>query len=395
MGKPPAARVRTMKATALPKRERRPMSNEEKTKITMDRFAPLRQGRGPEAIATLGQRYRRNPAMITRAIVGAFKAGLVEVVPTTRPQFVRDESMSDKVLRRYPDLWQALVIETDSPSEDKEETRRRVDDDVHRKLGYAMAKSIRDWRVGGGDKIGFGSGRAVYFTVEAAKQLPHPALWVKDLDLVSLTGAVHARDHANVVNARMDADFHVGSFGSCVQGSATLHLVSYPITAGGQRKLTCLGAEQWGKCRPTHAIVGIGVLAAGHRFVELARQRDSQVNPVYRTLLGPLRTLVDLCEQVSRKYHYCPVADICNQLILIENPELPAGLRDRIREGMDGVNRLLLNVAVEQLGEIPNLLIVAGGKRKSGALRQILSSPGLNVRIVCIDQALASELVQG
>jgi hypothetical protein len=84
-------------------------------------------------------------------------------------------------------------------------------------------------------------------------------------------------------------------FGSCVENIATLHLVNDPIRAMQYREFTCPGAKQRAKCRLTHALVGIGVLAEGHRFVvqaerhRLAIQRkpsSEKLDPIYTNISG-------------------------------------------------------------------------------------------------------------
>jgi DNA-binding transcriptional regulator LsrR (DeoR family) len=380
------------------------LSDEEKKNIALDRFAPLRDGKGLEPVETLASRYRRDPAVITRAIASAFKEGLVNLVATGRTEAVRLASFENMVLNRYPDLWRAIVVETsdltkyDGPAgTDKEiieqnAKERRRDDNIHKRLGYAMAKSIAEWTVRGGDTIGFGSGRGVFCTVEAAMQLPRP-LRLEKLDLMSLTGAVLAHDHSNLVNTSMDADLHTALFGLCVQHIATLHLVTYPIgESGGARERSCLGAKQWAECHPTHALTGVGVLADGHRFFE--QGKGGEYDPILEPVIKDLQALVKKSIEVYKKCGCYSVADICNLLIPIEDPRIPRGDRDELGVLIKNVNVKLLNVSWEQLSEIPALLIVAGGKKKASALRQILDSKDLKTRIICVDQELAEEILR-
>jgi hypothetical protein len=190
----------------------------------------------------------------------------------------------------------------------------------------------------------------------------------------------------------MDADLHVAMFGRCIQNTATLHLVTYPINEIHARERSCLGNEQWTKCHPTHALTGVGVLAKGHRFFEQANRTDYDV--ILERVMAPLRDLVKKCTAVSQKYSFFPIADICNHLILVDNPALPRTTRAELEEGIRTVNNQLLNVNAHQLHDIPALLLVAGGKKKAGALRQILNSSEFKTRIICIDQALAREITR-
>jgi DNA-binding transcriptional regulator LsrR (DeoR family) len=314
--------------------------------------------------------------------------------------------LQNQILRRYTHLWEAIVVASESATSverQQEEKRkahrfdadqRRTDDLIHKTLGVAMARSINEWRVRDGDKIGFGSGRGVFFTVEAAMLSP-TELRVEGLDLISLTGAVHAREHANLDCGRMDADLHAAMFAArCVQNAVTLHLVSYPATSPDARENTCLGRTQWANCHPTHALAGIGVLAEGHRFFdEFSGEADP--DPILDNVRDPLSELVDLCSNIASQRGIYPVADLGNCLFLVDHSDIVEAERKRLDELIRSVNERLLNVTGDQLRDIQALLIVAGGKRKADALRYILDSQrAFKTRIICIDQTLAEELLR-
>jgi DNA-binding transcriptional regulator LsrR (DeoR family) len=331
--------------------------------------------------------------VISRAITAAFRDGLVDIVKISRPQVRRLQSMEQKILDKYPNLWEAVVVDADSNSEmASAQEAKRIDDEIHRKLGYAMAGLTNQWRLRDNDVISFGSGRGVFYTVEGAMQLP-AALRVEGLHLVSLTGAVHARDHAKQLNTRLDADLHVCLFGMCIRHSATLHLVTHPITAQNARTYTCLGEEQWPRLHCSHAVIGVGVLAEGHRFYEEAKAKTP--DPILEPILPALRTLVDLCDTVTQSdpSHY-PVADICNHLFLVDKEGLPAGVRQKLSDNITIVNNCLLNVSETQLQEVGAILLVAGTRKKAAPMRQLLNSPSFKIRIISVDSTLAEELAR-
>lgn len=286
------------------------LSEDERASIALDRFAPLKHGKGPESIKVLAKRYDRDQAVISRAIISTFRDGCVDIVRTGRPRVERLLSVEEKLLKRYPKLWEAIVVEVPAPDKDNSgQNPGRIDDETHRKLGFAMSSSMGQWRLRDADVIGFGSGRGVFYAVDPTMQPPTP-MRVEGLHLVSLTGAVHARDHAKQLNARLDADLHVALFGLNIQHEATLHLTTYPITACEARELTHLGKKQWAHRHPTHALVGVGVLGAGHRFYEEAKSPTP--DPILQKFLPPLKRLAALCDSVRDSapfpgYH--PVAE--------------------------------------------------------------------------------------
>lgn len=401
-GQEPRVSASTTSYARVPRAQRRALSAEEKTNIALDRYEPMRSGKSMEPIETLATRYRRDPAVITRAIASAFSQGLVNLVATGRTNAVTLSSFGKRVEDKYPGLRKAIVVQTADlgsaqPAKALEEARRKSaaerqrNDMIHRRLGYAMAQSISEWSVREGDTIGFGSGRGVFYTVEAAMQLP-TALRVEGLNLMSLTGAVLAHDHSNLVNTSMDADLHTALFGLCVQHIATLHLVTYPISEAGAKERSCLGPKQWRACHPTHALTGIGVLAEGHRFFE--QGKGGTYDSIWDPVIDDLQELVGECKRISTDYGCDPVADICNHLILVDCPDVPTEEKNTLRKLVDHMNEKLLNVSAEQLSEISNLMIVAGGKRKARALKQILRSESFKTRIICIDEELAAEITK-
>ncbi|MEK7996461.1 MAG: hypothetical protein AAB403_21885 [Planctomycetota bacterium] len=370
------------------------LTEDQRASIAMDRFAPLRQGKGPESIKELAGRYRRDAAVISRAVTSAFRDGLVDIVRTGRPHVQRLQSLEKRILDRYPKLWDAIVVEVHSTEGNSSgQNLGRIDDETHRKLGYAMAGSTSQWRLRDADVIGFGSGRGVFYTAESAMQLP-AALRVEGLHLVSLTGAVHARDHAKQLNARLDADLHVALFGMCIQHEATLHLTTHPITACDARDLTYLGKKHWAQHHPTHALVGVGVLADGHRFYEEAK--SEKPDPILEKIIQPLRRLVTLCDSVrgmDPSPGYYPVADICNHLFFVDRGDLSDTIRKEILANIEEVNKRLLNVSEEQLNDVGAILLVAGSRKKAAAIHQLLDSPAFKIRMICTDSRTAEDLL--
>lgn len=386
---------------------RREVSPEEAVEFALARFAPLRDGKTSTTFDDLSSRFNRERGVIEDGIKNAFLNRWVELKSNMPPTIETADELEAKIVESF--ARRATVVRPGRvpTNEDGSDEWRRFDDDVHRRVGYALGSSLLRWQIGHGARIGFGSGRGVYYTVEAAMGLGRPNyVQPTGVHLVSLTGSIGARDYQNRVNARMDADFRVGLFGSFLAHTATLHLVYYPISERGQLQMTCLGREHWPHHNPSHAVVGIGVLAEGHRFWEQAQQwekaqKEEQsgrasplLNPIFDKIIVKLNELVKLCKRVYEDYGHHSVADICNHLFVVNHPSVPLALEDQIAALKDQVNGLLLNVNLDQLRDIPHLMIVAAGARKARALCKVLRSPNFHVDHICIDQTLAEELLR-
>jgi DNA-binding transcriptional regulator LsrR (DeoR family) len=379
-----------------PKAVARRIPDEEAIAIAVARYS----SHPPKPLLALARETGRAPAVISRTIGRALREGLVEVVPAQRVSTpVRKAQLERRVLQKYTGLRGCLVVEA------KEVTSAIDNDALHRRLGFALASvlgsgsTIRD-----GDVLGLGSGRGVYWTIQSlASQPPLRA----EVTLCSLTGQVYARDHSEQVNLLLDADIHLGLLGLCFSRPVTLCPMSHPIVVADPHEAATILeqsrlGESWWKLNPvTHAIVGVGVLANGHRFfneVKLAEPRQTQLlDPIKR----PLTALVAICEETltASNGFYCPVADIANRLFYVPPPgrlrmaerarkTLEAAVQDHLAE----INSRLVTVGEAQLRSISQIVVVAGSRLKSSALRTLLRS-GFPVRLVCIDQQLAEELL--
>jgi hypothetical protein len=252
-----------------------------------------------------------------------------------------------------------------------------------------------------GSVIGLGSGRGVYHTVDALSKLP--PLRATNVKLVSLTGAVFAQDHASKMNLRLDADFHVNLFGQCFAHPVEIHQIHAPIVLSDPRELsavrkrTWLGKETWEG--DIHGLFGVGVLKKGHRFNEFVDEsergefkRDHTLDPI----LEPLRKLIRICKTVSNDC-YCPVADICNNLFFVTPPpeaKVPMEVATSIRQLIESINRQLVNISEAQLGQIRNIMLVAGGVQKAYAIRQLLTNDSYHIPFICTDGATAREILK-
>lgn len=88
-----------------------------------------------------------------------------------------------------------------------------------------------------------------------------------------------------------------------------------------------------------------------------------------------------------------PSLNICNHLFFIDREGLADSVRNEILENIAAVNACLLNVTDEQLKDVASILLVAGTRKKSAAMRQLMDSAEFRIRVVCTDSQTAADLL--
>ena len=381
------------------RQRRRPMTDAEKIQLVMERFGGVKTGKRPTALSELAVKYGRDEAVISKAVASAFREGLVEI--RERPADPPRLESIEKKLTDYFDLLEAIVVEDQGPTSDEGQSKSlNRNDAIHATLGRAMARVIAGGFVfRDGDVVGVGSGRGVYYTVDSLRQLPR--LRAKNVVLGSLTGAVHARDHAQRINLTLDADTHVALLGPCFTQSVTLHLASHPIIFPGVRKTIWFSDQHWHDEPPTHALIGVGVLAPGHRFFEDAGINTQHREPILAPIQSDLESLVKLCGDVERSKGvdsriYCPVADIANCLFYVQPPpgaNIKNDTQREIERLVGKINDQLLNVNRQQLQQVGQIMLVAGTPKKAVAIRRLLDDDRYNIRFLCTDRDTAEQIL--
>lgn len=409
------------------RKTREPMTDDLRCKLALERFEPLKSGERCRSYSELGEKHgKRDPAVVARAVAAAFERSLVEIRKVDTVRFPNRVSALEDQLKDKFGLKEAVVIEEEPQSDDEGEAS--YGDRVHKKLGLAVARFLTAgpsifWD---GEKIGLGTGRAVFETVCALASLPpkgRPKFRIGDIELLSLNGVLYPQPHAGQMGIPLDADNHISILASCF-ASVRLHPISYSIAHSEEeidaiRQNTWLADDKFDNHLPTHALVGMGVLAAGHRFFEEIKQtREGVSPPTLRNLKAvdsPLPRLVEYASKIRElEPRYCPVGDVANRLFFVPPPpelrgRLPKDLEDKITPLIDKVNRLLLTISDAQLGRIRNVMLVAGTRTKALAIRKKLRdsrdkrSPGgdpeelarkPNVGFLCTD-AGAAEMILG
>lgn len=127
---------------------------------------------------------------ISRHIAEAFKRRLIKIVPVATPlsESATNPQLAKQLKTTFSCLHNAYVIDTGEAvqhGQNEDLMRRRRDDEVHRKLGHAMATIISGGQLFHPHSIiGVGSGRGVYYTVATLKDFP--PLRADDIALMSL-----------------------------------------------------------------------------------------------------------------------------------------------------------------------------------------------------------------
>ena len=378
--------------------KRKPITPEDKIRMTLLRFELDGQGR-LQSVEDVAGRVGRNVAVVSRAIASAFAERLVEVRRVEADSVVRLPALEERIKQRYRELCGVVVVR-EVPMEGEDPRSRN--DRIHRNLGWAMGELIATGTLfRDKDRIGLGSGRGVFYTVEAlVRKLP---LSVGDVTIGSLTGSVYARDHSGQLNHMLDADNHTAHLAGCFSGRAQLRLISHPIAFKTPsalkevQRLTWLG--EWDeRSRPTHALMGVGALIPGHRLHEEARSSDK--NEWLSPIAEFVEPLVDICDSIRSRFpRYCPVMDLCNRFFFVEPPpdvQIDGGTRDDIGRLLAGLNERLLTVTPEQLAEIESIILVAGGENKDLIVKNLLRNRSryhYRVRYLCTDSLTASALL--
>src|SRR5216684_2882360 len=116
------------------------LEDEDKIEIALRRFAGYSESGKPIDIATLAKQYKRDPAVISRAILSAFREGLIEIRKVSRrPQEShRVLDLAQQLLEASTQLVSAIVI--DAAANEAGDDNSGIDDRVHQQLGQAMAR---------------------------------------------------------------------------------------------------------------------------------------------------------------------------------------------------------------------------------------------------------------
>src|SRR5438105_4376555 len=125
-------------------RSRRPITEADRVQITLARFERVQKSGLLTPLKELSQRFGRDNAIISRAISRALREGLVEIQVGRPLACDRQTDLQRDLLTRYPGLTSAIVVGVEPPPEGslQSEAALRYGDQVHRQLGWALAKEV-------------------------------------------------------------------------------------------------------------------------------------------------------------------------------------------------------------------------------------------------------------
>jgi DNA-binding transcriptional regulator LsrR (DeoR family) len=381
----------------------------EALEITLNYFNPFKEaqalkvvGRAAETSAKSTEEaereMRRSATRGWRALRQAVAHKLVAVVPMPRPWL--DEEWARKLRANFPDLLGVRVVNLDHITI---KDARQLDDKVHEELGHAAAKWIEQGPLFQDNSvIGMGAGRGVFETVRCLQEFP--ALGARGVKVMSLTGWVHARNHAGTGSSELEADKHAAMMVQCFVHPTTVNMVNHPIAYEDDglrqkiRERTHLAEKRWKDSHPRYALLGVGVLGPGHRLFE--ETNATRPEPGLQAIVEPLKELVAISESPEAKNLDCPeylaVADVANQLFCVKGRNwvrITDAVRDRIEQLVEQINAKLLTITPAQLKDVENVILVAGTERKAVAIRHLLHTEQCNIRFLCTDKKTAIKIL--
>ena len=392
-------------------------SREECAWLAVNWLTPLQQlGGKPRSYENLAKDFQAvygrsiSPKAVAQAVQKAFSERLISITQNTAPLDYRENKvLAQRLCQQFSTLRAAIVVDSMTLSTDEE---------AHIQAAYALADHIiaampfRD-----GDRIGIGSGRGVYYTVEALRISGKSLLLSDQRDgtpasesekgvvILSLMGSLFPYSTRKQQEVLYDSDITIARFAQCFDALVHVRPVSYPIALpAGQKKeiieRTWLGSD-YPSMPPTHCIVGMGLLNENHRFWKAVRAREKTP-----TILDPIRnkldTLIGYVDILRGRYpDYCPVGDVCGRMFLVSPPDDvrlqqdKVLINEKIKTLIDDLNSHLLSVTKTQLGQVTrSVMLVAPTKLKAAGLYTLLKNPHLRVDLVVTNAAGATALLK-
>jgi DNA-binding transcriptional regulator LsrR (DeoR family) len=373
----------------------KPLSAEEKIALAIDRFSRLCKGGNLTPIEELAQKYDRAPAVVSRAIVSAFRAGLVAVRPSVLVEPEIDRNLERELLSRYPRLLDCRIVKSQTLSGD----RRILGDDLHTQLGAVAATFVATTAfIQDGDAVAIGGGRAVFSFV---RTINHTPLRVEGVTLLSASGDNYASDHAGRINTSLDADAHVNSFSLAFAQRVICKYMSYCLacsTPEAQQQAllsTWVHSDRLFNHKRLKGIMGVGVFAEGHRLYQEANANSATREPRFDPIRSSLQKLRDYCNEAAQG-GYIPIADIANNFIFVEplpTHSLRDDLRRKIIRQIETINNHLIVVGEDTLKRMHSILLIAGTQTKASAIQFILNGSQLPVKYLVTDESTCNHLL--
>lgn len=378
---------------------RKHITDRDRIDWALARYATFRKEGGfLNSLKMLAGGFGRSEAVISRGIQTAFARGLVKVIETKEIREVppRNRHLEDLLLEQFAGLRTAIVIDVNAPPT-TEEKLIDYDNDLHKKLGAALAEMIATLSLElDGKAIGLSSGRGVHHVVQELKK---HKLKAHAVTLLSLTGDMYFPT-SRTPYAPMDANRNVQDMCECLPDDTFFKTITAPLAPpfkDWNRFLRNTWLGEWKKNKPDYALIGVGVLHTGHRFWDYALTPPHEIKSRLDPIADTLRMLVASCNTIIKgTSNYYPVADIANHFFLVDPPKgisITKSQRTMIQKHISVINQHLINIQAAQLHDIPNLMLVAGTKKKVLATHQLLNNYN-NLTCLTIDSEAAASLLE-
>jgi len=380
----------------------RALSSEEKVQLAIERFSYGNVQSFPTPIRDLAQKHARAPSVISRAIVSAFKEGLVEVQATGSAfvQPTRVEHLEQRLTQEFRHLHKAIVVSSKDVTDSVgSPTYLQYADDVHAMLGRSMAQLLSNSQIiRDKDVIGIGSGRGVYHAIEALLWLPR--IRASEVTLGSLTGLGSSEHCAKRKNVRLEADLHVGLLGPCFSETVTMQFMNQaiinpkPITREGWFN-TWIGNDR-GQL-PNVALIGAGTLTWGNQFFEQATASTHTRHPTFDPIRAQLRMLVSLSNAFTSD-RYCPIGHIADRLFFVppwSGVAMSTEAKYELERLVAIINHHVCTITDSKLKEIGTIMLVAGSSIEAPVIHAVLSNPEYRVRYLSTDECAARRILAG
>lgn len=328
-------------------------------------------------------------AKVSRFIKYAKQEGILEIKVNERPRSSpkRLHPLEDRLRRKFRVLREAIVVQPSDAVQGELEERRR-EDLLHQDLAKCAADYLRSiFR--DGDHIGVGGGRGAFYTtrylLDTYAPLPMTSIKITALAGGMATTSWTEEDEQDTEN--LDPDDVAQKLAMCFK-NPTLVQLDLPCTyenaaqrlqeeRGHWEPISYKRWEAVHREDPSHntvipniALIGLGSLAVGHRFLDEGVFQLS----VVETRLQELKKLI---KDISG---YFPIADLLNFLILADPaPRSPQGIPpppsklEKIQHLIQAINKDIMSVRPEQLSWVRDVIVaVAGGSFKLDSIWNIL-----------------------
>jgi DNA-binding transcriptional regulator LsrR (DeoR family) len=382
---------------ALKRRAKREVTRDEMVQMALARYAASRSTGGFRTLKDVSSEFGRDQATVSRSIARAFREGLVQVKRSGAMPYERAARLEERLEQTFPKTraivvdWHRVPGSSAGPEQE--------DDELHECVGAALAGAIAQQGIfRDGDAVGVGGGRAVYYTADALRQATgDKPLPVANIPVVAIAGSLFPQDLSGRLHAKLDADLNVNVLAPCFEGGKPRTL-AVPLSYRAKERVR-LALEDWDATHKqrqsvlTHALVGLGVLSERHRMLQLMKlsARDEMFGGIQR-LLADLVRISDKHRNAENDYY--PLAEVCCRLFVVEPDRLPDKDLRKISTFIQELDERILTIERTVLYGISRLLLVAAGRGKGRAIRQLLRAGDWRVRYVCTDVSAATQILE-